>query len=307
MRPGSTALGSVHLLTDEEQRQWHEDGYLHIRGAIPGDQVSSLADALSGLQEKFAEGLADKAFWCDVFDAGNNQDLSIARGIKWVPQIARLFDHPGAFGKILGTMGPYIQVLGSELFFRYPSAKPLVDFHTDIGPSLRNAAPAGNRQIQIKAQFFLTDTLEHDHGNFTVVPGSHRMDFPGKIRYRDVDKPVQILAGAGDVVLFPLSLGHGVAPNEGGGMRVSVIVRYGQLFCRPVDFWTTPDAGILDQFTPRQRRLLGDLGSHSQPADFYGAKPDHLLLMYGDEWSGTAEAQADFALAQAAQQAYEDR
>jgi hypothetical protein len=306
MQHSSTALRSLHFLTEEEQRQWDEDGYLHIRSALPRDQVSSLAHTLLGLHEKFVEGLGDKAFWCDVFDAGNNRDLSIARGVKWVPEIAGLFDHPGAFGKILGVMGPYIQVLGSELFFRYPSVEPLVDFHTDVGPSLRNAGPAGKRQVQIKAQFFLTDTLEPDHGNFTVVPGSHRMDFPGKIGYRDVDKPVQILAGAGDVVLFPLSLGHGVAPSTGSGMRVSVIVRYGQLFCRPVDYWTTPEAEILHRLTPRQRRLLGDLGAHSQPADFYGAKPDQLQLIYGDEWSGAAEAQSDFALALAARQAYED-
>jgi len=80
-------------------------------------------------------------------------------------------------------------------------------------------------------------------------------------------------------VLFPLSLGHGVAPNRSDSTRVSVILRYGQAFCRPYDYWTTPSQQILDQLTPRRRRLLGDLGSPSRPSDFYGAIPDQLELM----------------------------
>ena len=104
---------------------------------------------------------------------------------------------------------------------------------------------------------------------------------------------------------FPLSLGHGVAPNRSGSTRVSVILRYGQAFCRPVDYWTTPGQPILDQLTPRRRRLLGDLGSRSRPGDFYGAIPDQLELMYGDRWSTTDEARADLALSAADQQAYE--
>jgi hypothetical protein len=300
-----TSSAPARLLTTEERRQWDEDGYLHIRNALSPSTVASLLSALSALHERFTEGLGKAEYWADVFDAGNDRDLSVANAITWCPGIAELLDHPGVFGKVLGLMGPYLQVLGSEIFYRYPFASPLVDFHTDVGPALRTAAPAGDKAVQLKAQFHLTDVSEADHGNFSVAPGSHRRAFPGRIGFGQVEDAVQLLAAAGDVVLFPLSLGHGVAPNRSGSTRVSVILRYGQAFCRPVDYWATPGQQILDQLTPRRRRLLGDLGSRSRPGDFYGAIPDQLELMYGDRWSKTAEAQADLAMSAADQQAYE--
>jgi hypothetical protein len=300
-----TSAPPARLLSAEERRRWDEDGYLHIRNALNPGEVSSLLITLLRLRDRFTEGLGSPEYWTDVFDAGNDRDLSIANGITWCRSIAELLDHPGVFGKVLGLMGPYLQVLGSEIFFRYPFQSPLVDFHTDTGPALRTASPAGDKAIQIKAQFFLTDVCETDHGNFTVAPGSHRQGFPGKIGFGQVEDAVQILAAAGDVVLFPLSLGHGVAPNQSGSTRVSVILRYGQVFCRPVDYWTTPDQDVMNQLTPRQRRLLGDLGARSRPGDYYGAIPDQLELMYGDQWSQTVEAQADLALSVADQQAYE--
>jgi Phytanoyl-CoA dioxygenase (PhyH) len=300
-----TSSAPARLLTTGERRQWDEDGYLHVRNALPPGTVASLLSALSALHERFTEGRGKAEYWTDVFDAGNDRDLSIANAITWCPGIAELLDHPGVFGKVLGLMGPYLQVLGSEIFYRYPFPSSLVDFHTDVGPALRTAAPAGDKAVQLKAQFLLTDVSEADHGNFTVAPGSHRRAFPGRIGFGQVEDAVQVLAAAGDVVLFPLSLGHGVAPNRSDSTRVSVILRYGQAFCRPVDYWTTPSQQVLDQLTPRHRRLLGDLGSRSRPGDFYGAIPDQLELMYGDRWSETAEARADLAMSAADQQAYE--
>jgi hypothetical protein len=305
MEPALASPKPDTLLTAEERRQWDDDGYLCIRNAIPLREVDELLADLLALVERFRGGPGNLGCQADVFDAGNDRDLSIANAITWAPGTARLLDHPGAFGKVLGVMGAYLQALGSEIFCRYPFPDPLVDFHTDVGPALRTAASAGDKAVQIKAQFFLTDVREPDHGNLTVVPGSHRQDFPGKIGFGQVTDAVQILAGPGDVVLFPLSLGHGVACNRGTSTRVSVIVRYGQAFCRPVDHWTTPVQQVMERLTPRQRRLLGDLGARSRPGDFYGTLPDQIELMYGDQWSQTAEARADLALAVADQRTYE--
>ncbi|MGA4792228.1 phytanoyl-CoA dioxygenase family protein [Nocardia sp. AB354] len=290
------------LLTETEREQWNSQGYLHIRQALSSAEVIGLRSALTDVRSQFSSGKVSN--WSDVFDAGNDRDLSIANSLKWCADLDPLVDHPGVFGKILGLMGPYLQLLGSEIFFRYPHGDPLVAFHTDQGPSLRHAMPV-DREIQIKAQFFLTDLHEPDSGNFAVVPGSQDRRFPGKIEYRDVRDSVQIIAAAGDVVLFPLSLGHGVAPNITSDTRISVVLRYGQLFCRPVDYWTSPDSIILDRQTPRRRRLLGDLGARSRPGDVYGVVPDQLDLVYGNEWRHSDEARAEFEAARRAQRAYE--
>ena len=291
------------LLSDAEYAQWGEHGYIHIEQALDEGEVCLLRTALSALETKFLErpGTVEPS---DVFDAGNDRDISIANGLTWCPELDVLIDHPAVFGKILGLMGPYLQLLGSEIFYRYPAEEPLVAFHTDQGPSLRYATSNG-REIQLKAQFFLTDVTTPNAGNFTVAPGSHRTGFPGKIDYRNVAHPCQILAAAGDVVLFPLALGHGVAPNSTEITRVSVVLRYGQIFCRPVDYWTTPEESVLARQTPRRRRLLGDFGARTRPGDVYGVVPDQLEVIYADDWYDTVQAQTEFEAARRAQHAYE--
>ncbi|CAM3954819.1 phytanoyl-CoA dioxygenase family protein [Nocardia ninae] len=296
---------TASLLTEDERHHWDTFGYLHFRNVLAPNETHQLHRSLTAVHTRSTDTADRHQHWEDLFDAGNDRDLSIANAVSHCDEIGSLLDHPGVFGKILGLMGPYVQVLGSEAFFRYPYSEPLVDFHTDQGPSLRQAAPAAGKEIQLKIQFFLTDLTQPDHGNFTVAPGSHRADFPGKVAYTQVNDPVQILANAGDAVIFPLSLGHGVARNHCPATRVSVVLRYGQIFCRPVDYWKMP-AEVLNRLSPRQRRLLGDLGARQRPGDVYGQIPDQLKLIYGQEWLATRDAQLDLHAGHHDQAAYED-
>jgi ectoine hydroxylase-related dioxygenase (phytanoyl-CoA dioxygenase family) len=286
---------ATRLLSESERDQWNEQGYIHVRGALAPDEIALLLDQLREVQRRSEEEWGKESLWEDVFDAGNDRDLSLNNAIKWCPRIDFLIDHPSIFGKVLALMGPHIQCVGSEVYVRYSGDDPLFDFHTDLGPSLRTVAPVEEKAIQLKAQFFLTDLLEPDSGNFAVVPRSHRHPFPGKIPYEKAEDRVQILAAAGDVIMFPLSLGHGVAPNKRGATRYSVIMRYAQMFCRSVDYWTEPEGPVMNRLTPRRQRLLGNLGGHSRPGDFYGMIPDQLELLYGNEFSSSIEAQAEFA------------
>jgi len=53
-----------------------------------------------------------------------------------------------------------------------------------------------------------------------------------------------------------------------------------QMFMRPYDFGT-PYAALFERCTPRQRRLLGDLGQDFRPGDFFYAPEDQASLMSG--------------------------
>ena len=85
-----TGPARARLLTTEERRQWDEDGYLHIRNALPRDTVASLLDDLWALHERFTEGFGKAEYWTDVFDAGNDRDLSIANAITWCPHFRKM-------------------------------------------------------------------------------------------------------------------------------------------------------------------------------------------------------------------------
>ena len=139
----------------------------------------------------------------------------------------------------------------------------------------------GNPVLQMKAQFFLTDLSDDDCGNFMLVPGSHRVTLPpDRIESKETpDGAIQLRARAGDVLLFPWSLWHAVAPNHSGRIRKSITFRYGQLWSRPYDYERLPET-VLGRMTPRRRRLFGDHGPNADPVSyFYPNEEEHLRLM----------------------------
>ena len=214
-------------ISDEQRDAWNRDGYLHLRGVLRPDEVNQLLHGIDALS--FDDGNTHGV-------PGNERDLKVVNTIARTSAFDCLLDHPKTFGIALSLMGPYIQVSGTEALIRHPHDDVLVRFHTDGGASLRHILPSENSlPISFKVQFFLTDVTQPDSGNFTVIPGSHRHQFPNEGIDWDAasGKAVQILAKAGDAVLFPWSVWHGVVPNRSGRVRKSLFVRYAQLWCRP--------------------------------------------------------------------------
>lgn len=252
-------------LTREESLHWREQGYLLLPGALAGREVEELLAAVDGLLEVEEGGLRPQ---------GGVQAGKLDRAVERTAAFDPLLDHPAVFGAVVAFLGPYLQILGSEVFVRRPGpgAEPLLAWHTDGGPALAGFAtlPA-SPVLQLKVQFFLTDTSEPDGGNFLFVPGSHRRKFP-ESPPTSPRGAVQLLARLGDALIFPWSLWHAVAPNRGGQVRKSVTLRYGPLWARPYDYERLP-AAVLERLSPRRRRLFGDLGPASRPWEYYYPDP----------------------------------
>jgi hypothetical protein len=270
----------MEWITNSERAQWNEQGYLHLRGALSPDEATKCLDGLLALRESFLrrDTQAQDAFRGLV---GNDQDLDVTQLVSQTPATDLLFDHPKTFGKIIALMGPYIQIAGTEALYRYPSDRELLGVHTDGGPAMARIYPSpGSRVIQLKVQFFLTDVSEPDRGNMVVVPGTH--DGPWSLTAARSTPPMQILARAGDALLFPWSLWHGVAPNRTRVTRVSTILRYSQLWCRPVDYDRLP-TDVLARLTSRQGRLFGALKTRPNDNAFRPTDHEHLDLVLGPE------------------------
>ena len=56
---------------------------------------------------------------------------------------------------------------------------------------------------------------------------------------------------------------------------------YCQLFMRPYDYETV--SPVADRCTPRQRRLLGDLGYDFRPGSYTYVPEDQLAVILGEE------------------------
>ena len=93
------------------------------------------------------------------------------------------------------------------------------------------------------------------------MPGSHNRTFP-ETGVKDgpyIPEAVQLRVKAGDAAVFPHALWHGVASNRSEQPRKTLIYCYSHQCFRPFDYEkASPE--LLERCTPRQRRLIGDIG-----------------------------------------------
>lgn len=284
MESSITAATTYPALSAEDEVAWNRDGFLILRCVLSHEETSSICNAIDELAERHAGSGNAKVLGL----TGNPRDLKLRQAIEQTDALDRLLDHPMSFGRILSLMGPYLAVLGTELLMRQPHDAPLLRIHTDGGPSMQNILPVeGNLPLQFKVQYFLTDVSTENSGNLIVVPGSHRLPLdPNGVSHEEAVErgAIQVLARAGDAIIFPWTIWHGVAPNRSGRVRKTALMRYGQLWCRSVDY-ISPSSATLGRLTLRQRRLLGDLGPDPHPSDYYRPSDrDQLRIILGEEW-----------------------
>ncbi|MYE89278.1 phytanoyl-CoA dioxygenase family protein [Candidatus Poribacteria bacterium] len=266
--------GQESVLTDKQKQQWKEDGYLVLKGILSSEEVENLTAVVDQMYEDHLQQPDVKP------DAGLDrrnvmEDHDIFVG---------LMDHPATFPIVLELMSPYIHLSMSEVIVRPtdPEGKGLL--HTDGGQAMRQIRVSeSSLPFQIKFQYFLTDLPEPDMGNFTVVPGSHNRLFPDG-GFEDgpyIPEALPLCVKAGDMAIFPHAMWHGFVANRSDKPRKSLIYCYVHQCMRAFDF-EKPSPELLERCTPRQRRLVGDIGEWKAGSYFY-SPPDQVDVMLENE------------------------
>lgn len=266
----------MNRLTESMREQWVEDGYLHLKNVVGKDEV---ATCLAAAGEVIARYEKDRPL------ERQKGAYTIIQTLEHTRIVDCLMDHPNLFGIILDLMGPYLQIMGSQIYVRHPSESDdnLLGWHTDAGRSLAQVhVTPDSLPLNFKIQFFLTDITADNHANFCLVPGSHQRPTPegGLPRDETPAGAIQLIAEAGDCAIFPNTMWHAVAPNHSDTVRRSVTFRYGQMWCRPYDYEKCP-AEVLAQMTPRRRRLMGDMGEHYTATDYFKPHDQIEVIMDG--------------------------
>lgn len=279
-------------LSDEQRRRWRTEGYLHLEQVLDQDQVEFFCNEM------------DRIRAVPGYEPDHNPELPIGH-YKWLEHaedldldgfmdrrdllpydqaFIDLIDAAPVFDYIVDIMGPNILLSMTQAITR-PSTEKFPGYtHTDGGESLRTIrVTASSPPIAMKAMFLLTDVTEEDSGNLTVFPGSHVHQIP---RHRDTmmtpysPGAAQLMGKAGDVYLFPHSLWHGPARNLSGNTRKVLLYNYCQLWVRSYDHENIPEQA--QRCSPRQRRLLGDLGYDFMPGSYFYVPKDQTDVMMGD-------------------------
>ena len=104
----------MNRLSKSMRQQWMEQGYLHVKNAISREEAAGCLEAANEVIERF------EAEHPELREKGGYpimQTLFRSQGFD------ELMDHPNLFGIILDLMGPYLQIMGSEIYVRYPEGK----------------------------------------------------------------------------------------------------------------------------------------------------------------------------------------
>ena len=264
----------ARTLSPAQQARWASDGYLLLKGVLAKTTVAALIREIDRLHRR---------------EVRRSPDATVRPGMdrrNILPDsqaFIDLIDHPATFGPAIDLMGPYIQLSMAEAVVRPPNPDDKGFIHTDGGQALRHIRVTETSwPLQLKVQYFLTDLRRPGSGNFTLFPGSHLRPYPEDDTPVTASTPgaVQLCAEAGDAVVFPHSLWHGVSTNRSSRARKTLIYCYSQMCFRTFDFdGQAPD--LLDRCTPRQRRLLGDLNKEWRPGAYFYGPEDQVEVIEG--------------------------
>ena len=288
----------VESLTSEQRDQWSTDGYLHLHGVLAPDEVEFFSQELDRVRllPGYEPGKAQLGHyeWMDTSKSVDPDGFMDRRDLlNYGQHFLDLIDRPGLFDLLVDIMGPHIMLSMTQAIVR-PSTDTFPGYtHTDGGEGLREIRVSETSPpLAMKAMYLLSDVAGEDAGAFTVFPGSHLRTFP----WRREEPPtpnspgaVQLPGSAGDCYLFSHSLWHGPSPNYSGKARKTLLYNYAQMFIRSYDHEVTPE--VTGQLTPRQRRLLGDLGHGFRPGSYFYVPPDQQEMIYQDNrgssgWTG---------------------
>ena len=256
-----------HRLTDDERRQFEEQGFLIVPGVVPAAKVAVLAAAADRID----------AEWRPKRDLKPHTPLNLLDVIGKDDAFLELLDLPATFMRVVDILGWHIQLYHSHLIVTPPlpvgfeSKLPRLGWHQDSGRLNLELDGEPRPRVSLKVGFFLTDTRGPNRGNFHVVPGSHRLNRLDLPATETLDhpraKPVRV--GAGDAVFFDRRLWHAAGLNRSQVTRKVLFLGYSYRWLRPRDDMTV--AHYLEGADPIRCQLLGESPNggfgYTSPAD----------------------------------------
>ena len=236
-------------LTADDRATFERDGYLVVAGALDEATVRRYVALARARDTQFrAEPEVTPHHTL------NEHDL-IARDEAWLD----LVDPPATFAKVVEILGWNIQVFHTQLLVTPPAPAGATPgpygWHQDNNRMNLDLETSPQPRVSVKAGYFLTDLPRPGMGNLCVVPGSHARGRPAVAVGEQPDGAREVLAQAGDAILFDRRLWHSASTNCSESTRVFVTVGYSHRWLRPKSRMEL--GSLLESQPPIRRQLLG--------------------------------------------------
>ena len=222
-------------LTEDQRRQFEEEGYLVVRGVLEQSEIERLTEKSDTLLA--SDSQKNRLVW-ERSDGFRNL---IGRDDVFIP----LIKNEKVLPLIVEILGYNIRLLSSHVIYRLPDSPETPDtmrsptWHRDIAGSTHDLGHDKTPRMEIKAAFYLTDCRKPTSGATLICPGSNNLKDPPPFAEGapDPEGVVEPSLAPGDALLFENRTWHAGGLNRSGRTRKCLIYGYGFR-------WLAPDVPI---------------------------------------------------------------
>ncbi len=241
----------------EQKRQFDEQGYLIVRGALNSDEIAHLIAA--GDRLIASDATENRQKMSGTYDGFRN---CIGMDEAFLP----LLTHPKTMPLIAQLLGPNLHLVTSHLIYKMPNPEGTPrtmrqpNWHRDIAGTPEDLGHANVPRMEMKCAFYLTDLSAPSSGVTMFAPGSNQLKERIAISegQSDPEGAVEPLLRAGDAVFFENRTWHAGSANLTNRVAKMVMFGYGYLWLKEFDY-VTQSPQLLDKTDDIGKQLLGGL------------------------------------------------
>jgi len=244
-------------LSDEQRRQFDQEGYLIVRNALDSDQVARLIEA------------GDRLIGSDLtLNRQTNSATydSFRNCISLDDTFLELLMQPTTVPLVVQLFGENLHLCTSHLIYKAPnpSGTPR-DFrqpgwHRDVANTPYDLGHGNIPRMEMKIAYYLTDTSEPCSGVTMFAPRSNHLKEAIHIPEgsKDPAGAVEPSLRAGDAVFFENRTFHAGAANLTDRTTKAIMMGYAFNWMRPMDYLIQSDE-LLDKVDDIGKQLLGGM------------------------------------------------
>ena len=217
--------GPFRAVTPEQARQYDEQGFFVLEGALGADEVAGLLRAIDPFEARQEESL--RAMEGGRFFIARADEITFTTHLVPRSELLRRFTASALLTDVCADLvGPDVRLYWDQAVYKKPGTESPFPWHQDNGYAFVEP------QQYLTCWVALTDATE-ENGCPWVVPGLHRRGTLaheysdlGFVCLHDPADAVAVPAPAGSIVVFSSLTPHSTGPNRTESVRKSYIVQF---------------------------------------------------------------------------------
>ena len=220
------------MLTDEQMRQFREDGYLVFAALIQGERLACYKQVFDELVAEGCKLTEEAPHWTLELDERGEPRAGLLHKIQGVcvvdARVLELAREPAILDRVAVLIGENVDVFGTKFFPKLPNGGTSTGWHQDnfyFGTDTDRIISCG---FISKIQMWRMGVC----GWCLAVTGWARLSSTAEIQarmavgHRSMNRGVDLVIPAGTVVLFSANLLHGSYDNHSNRTRYSTAWHY---------------------------------------------------------------------------------